>query len=115
MRGFMRGEWFCRVARWRRRLRGHGSRPAAPRLPVEATGYTPAERLEGRCLLSVSPIGPEFRVNTYTPGGQGTPAVAADAAGNSIVVWGRENPADGFLDVYAQRYDAAGERVGGEF
>jgi hypothetical protein len=33
------------------------------------------------------PVGPEFRVNTYTSGSQATPAVATDPAGNFVVVW----------------------------
>src|SRR5436190_796399 len=32
-------------------------------------------------------LGPEFRVNTYTTSDQSSPSVAADAAGNFVVVW----------------------------
>ena len=40
-----------------------------------------------RCCSSTGVPGPEFRVNTYTASTQRGPAVAADAAGNFVVVW----------------------------
>jgi hypothetical protein len=61
---------------------------------------------------------PEFLVNTYTTGNQYFPKVAADAAGNFVVVWesgslgGQDGSAAG---IFAQRYDATGAPVGGEF
>ena len=61
-------------------------------------------------------LGPEFRVNSYTTSHQQFPAVAADAAGNFVVVWasqGQEDP--DFAGVFGQRYDAAGAPLGGEF
>src|SRR6185436_20129943 len=33
------------------------------------------------------PVGPEFRVNTYTTYYQSAPSIAADASGNFVVVW----------------------------
>src|SRR5262245_46490763 len=51
------------------------------------------QQLEDRCLLSVSPVGPEFRVNTYTQGAQQTfpqtpRSVAMNPAnGNFVAVW----------------------------
>jgi len=33
------------------------------------------------------PVGPEFRVNTYTIDDQRKPAVAPDSSGNFVVVW----------------------------
>jgi len=64
------------------------------------------------------PLGPEFRVNTYTTERQGRPAVAADAAGNFVVVWqSYRDPGPGYSSygIYAQRYDALGVPVGSEF
>ena len=66
------------------------------------------------------PVGAEMRVNTTTADVQRTyntvpHAVARDAAGNAIVVWssyGQDGSSDG---VYAQRYDAQGNALGGEF
>src|SRR5206468_3571660 len=34
-----------------------------------------------------APLGPEFRVNTYTTGNQYQPSVASDSAGDFVVVW----------------------------
>src|SRR4051812_48545164 len=62
-----------------------------------------------------TPLGGEFRVNTYTTGDQSQPAVAVDADGDFIVTWtslGQEGDVGG---VYAQRYTAAGVPRGGEF
>src|SRR5688500_15253514 len=73
------------------------------------------ESLECRTLLSATPIGPEFRANTYTAGDQSGGAVATDAAGNSVVVWGSALQDGSGTGVYAQRFDAAGAPVGGEF
>ncbi len=66
--------------------------------------------------VSSQVLGPEFRVNSYTTSHQQFPAVAADAAGNFVVVWasqGQEDP--DFAGVFGQRYDAAGAPLGGEF
>ncbi len=59
---------------------------------------------------------PEFRANSYTTSHQQFPAVAADAAGNFVVVWasqGQEDP--DFAGVFGQRFDASGAPVGSEF
>jgi hypothetical protein len=69
-------------------------------------------------LLSVpalaQPLGPEFRVNTYTGYGQRQSAVAADASGAFLVVWaGSPNFLNTF--VYGQRYSSTGTPLGGEF
>jgi hypothetical protein len=60
-------------------------------------------------------VGPEFRVNSYTTGPQGEPAIAADGAGNFVVAWISLQDPSGDFGVYAQRFDAAGNRRGGEF
>ena len=73
------------------------------------------ESLEPRRLLSVVPAGPEFGVNTVTDGSQWHVDVASDAAGNSVAVWEGPGPNGGYRAVYAQRYDAAGAPLGGEF
>jgi len=59
----------------------------------------------------------EFLVNTTTKGVQFGSQVARDAAGDFVVVWGSFGQASGTskYDVYAQRYDAAGDRQGSEF
>lgn len=68
-----------------------------------------------RYEASGTPLGSEFQVNTYTESAQYTPAVAADAAGNFVVVWDSYSPDGNDLDVVAQRYDADGNPVGAEF
>jgi hypothetical protein len=61
------------------------------------------------------PQGGEFRVNSYTTGGQILPMVASDAAGSFVVVWqGFGQDGDGY-GIFGQRYDSVGAAQGGEF
>jgi len=62
------------------------------------------------------PLGPEFRVNTYTTGTQYRAAAASDFGGNFVVVW-QDGPlgAGGGRGVFGQRYDTSGAAVGPEF
>ena len=64
-----------------------------------------------------APLGPEFRVNTYTSGNQSLPRLAAGADGGFVVAWTSDGqyPPGTFSGIYAQRYDADGDPVGGEF
>jgi hypothetical protein len=82
------------------------------RVAVAFSLFTAAFAVEASAQV---PAGGEFRVNTYTTGGQRYSAVASDAAGNFVVVW--SSPAQDGSDwgVFAQRYDAAGAVRGGEF
>ena len=70
--------------------------------------------------VTVVPVGVETLVNTTTTGVQSiganvAQAIAADAAGNFVVVWA-SNQQDGVTyDVYAQRYSADGSALGSEF
>ena len=59
-------------------------------------------------------VGGEFQVNTFTENDQTQPAVASDANGNFIVAWdsGFRSP---HRDIYGQRYDSDGNRLGDEF
>jgi hypothetical protein len=60
-------------------------------------------------------LGPEFQVNTYTFGTQGSAKLAMDAAGDFIVVW-RDYGLDGDENgVFARRFDSAGVGVGVQF
>jgi len=62
------------------------------------------------------PLGPEFRVNTYTTAYQGQTAVGADAAGNFVVVWDSSYCGPGaFFGVFGQRYASTGPPLGPEF
>lgn len=64
------------------------------------------------------PLGDEFRVNTTTASAQGDPSVAMAADGTFVVVWQsyrQLGPGAFDADIYAQRYNAAGVALGGEF
>jgi Ca2+-binding RTX toxin-like protein len=56
-------------------------------------------------------IGAAFDVNTYTPGDQFDPQVAAQPGGGFVVVW----TSTGQNGIHGQRFDAQGARIGGEF
>jgi hypothetical protein len=60
--------------------------------------------------------GAEFQINTYTTADQYGPDVDIDRRGNFVVVWEDLNGQDGdAYGVLGQRYDANGNRRGGEF
>jgi len=67
---------------------------------------------------SGNPLSSEFQVNTYTTDRQVTASVAADAAGDFVVVWqsvgGAGSDTDGW-SIQGQRYDATGNLVGSQF
>jgi hypothetical protein len=77
------------------------------------------ELLEDRTLLAASPIGPEFRVNNTITGAQVTTprpgSIAADPAGNFVVVWSSEGQDGSSYGVYARRYSKAGTPLANEF
>lgn len=68
-----------------------------------------AQRYDG----SGSPLGPEFRANTYTTSTEGWPSVAADGAGNFIIAWSGSGAGD--FDIFGQRFTSSGTPLGGEF
>ena len=68
-----------------------------------------------RYASSGTPLGPEFRVNTYTTDYQIQPSVAADAAGNFVVVWRSDTQDGSGYGVFGQRYDSSGVPQGPEF
>jgi hypothetical protein len=60
-----------------------------------------------------TPQGTEFRVNSYTTGFQGLPAIGMDSNGNFVIAWASD---DGNSDgVFARLYDNAGTPQGTEF
>jgi len=64
------------------------------------------------------PLTPELQVNTYTTNAQASPAVAADAAGDFVVVWTSTGSAASDTSnesVQGQRYDSSGTAVGSQF
>src|SRR6185369_6612973 len=63
-----------------------------------------------------TPLGGQFQVNTFTTGSESSASVAADASGNFLVAWtGRGGPQPTDTIIEAQRFDAQGAPVGGEF
>lgn len=91
------------------RDRTHGRRPS----PVRIASIV--ERLDSRKLLSVTPVGPETQVNTFTTNGQTKAAVASDSAGDYVVVWQSFGENASSYGIYGQLYAASGARRGGEF
>jgi hypothetical protein len=72
----------------------------------------------GRRFLNTAPQGPEFLVNTFTPGAQLYPAVAAPSGtGNFLVVWDTAPSGGSDTDgsVQGQLYDDLVAPVGTEF
>jgi hypothetical protein len=67
-----------------------------------------------RYANSGGPLGPEFRINTYTMSSEGNPSIAADASGNFVVAWDSYQDGSGF-GVFGQRYSASGVPIGTEF
>lgn len=59
-------------------------------------------------------VGGETLINTTTAGAQWYPSVAALSSGGYVVTWQSVGGASSDFDIYAQRYDAAGVKVGGE-
>jgi len=59
------------------------------------------------------PVGSEFRVNTFTAGIERLPSVAADTAGNFIVIWHGQD--GGGYGILGQRFASSGAPLGSEF
>ena len=77
-------------------------------------GSGPEDVMAQRFDASGTKLGPEFRVNTYTTGAQNRASVAVASAGDFVVVWSSYGQASGY-DVFGQRFNAAGAKVGPEF
>lgn len=61
-----------------------------------------------------APLGGEILVNTTTLGNQQLSAVAIGAGGYAVVAWQHFDVATALWDVYCQRFDPQGNRLGGE-
>jgi len=59
--------------------------------------------------------GTEFRKNTYIQSYQGDPSVTALSSGGFVVAWQSFGQDGGDFGVHGQRYDANGNKQGGEF
>jgi hypothetical protein len=67
-----------------------------------------------RYASSGAALGSEFRVNTYTTGGQYRPSIAADSGGNFVVSWDSAQDGSAF-GIFGQRYASSGTPLGPEF
>ena len=61
------------------------------------------------------PIGPELIVNTTLRGTQFAPSVAANPAGDFVVVWQTQFPGGLLRSIFGQRFSKRGTKVGPEF
>jgi S-layer family protein len=68
-----------------------------------------------RYAASGSRLGSEFQVNTFTTNDQGRASVAIAPNKTFVVVWASNQVPGGRFETFAQRFDAAGARIGGEF
>jgi hypothetical protein len=73
----------------------------------------PLERLEQRRLLSFGP-GDPFLVNTFTTQIQASPAIATQPNGDYVIAWESNTQDTSNYGIYAQRFSAAGAKVGPE-
>ena len=62
-----------------------------------------------------APMGPEFRVNSYTTSNQLYPSVARHVGGNFLVAWTSNTQDGSALGVFGQRYLDTGVPLGAEF
>lgn len=103
--------WFPSPLSPLRRFFGRPVRPTSP--SKQETGRCLSlERLEERSLLSVTPVGSEFRFNDSATGVQTIPinrTIASDPAGNFVAVWQCNGQDGSGKGVYGQRYNAAGD------
>ena len=64
-------------------------------------------------------VGPQFQVNSYTTGNQLFSALAADAAGNFVIVWksayASPGPDNNRGSIQGRRYDRNGNALGPDF
>ena len=51
-----------------------------------------------------NPLGPEFRVNTFTTGNQVGPSVASQSSGNFVAVWASALQDGSSYGIFGQRY-----------
>ena len=68
-----------------------------------------------RFTSSSAKVGPEFRVNSTLPNDQKNSSLAMQPAGDFMVVWTSYLQSGSHFDIYGQRFNVSGEKVGGEF
>ena len=83
----------------------HGSLTRTLRILVAALA-APAFQMPV-ALAQVAPVGPEIQVNSYTPGNQVWPAVAASPAGDFVVVWTSDGSTASDTDIGISAHSAS--------
>jgi hypothetical protein len=68
-----------------------------------------------RYTAAGEPVGTEARLNADAAGDQMFSAVAMDADGDFVATWVNSSPATVGYDIYAQRFDRAGQELGPAF
>jgi len=63
----------------------------------------------------IGPVGNEFQAHTYYTGTQREPAVSSTRDGRFVVVWASKDEDGDSYGIFGQRFDARGNRRGGEF
>jgi hypothetical protein len=71
--------------------------------------------IKARIFNQNTPQGSEILINTTTLNTQSNPAVAIRSNGEFVIAWDSWNQDGGDRGVYAQRFDATGNKVGTEF
>jgi hypothetical protein len=69
----------------------------------------------GRAGTEILPQSPEFQVNTYTQFNQVRPSIAADGAGNFVVVWHKADSGGIPTEIIGRRFTSGGAPASGEF
>jgi Ca2+-binding RTX toxin-like protein len=99
-----------------------GTAPGSDTISIQALDGSGAAwgAADSSTLTTVAATGPllvtpEVRVNTYTANDQAYADVAVLSDGGHVVVWSSNGQDGSGTGSYAQRYDAAGNKVGGEF
>ena len=62
-----------------------------------------------------TPVGGEFKVNTFTSKNQDAPSITTLNDGSFVVTWQSQNQDGSEYGIYGQRYDSNGNILGGEF
>ncbi|HPI37919.1 MAG TPA: T9SS type A sorting domain-containing protein [Ignavibacteriaceae bacterium] len=71
--------------------------------------------IKGRLYKNNIPTGDEFLVNTTTMHSQTNPSVGINENGDFVIVWESWYQDGGDKGIYAQRFDANGQKTGNEF
>jgi Ca2+-binding RTX toxin-like protein len=74
-----------------------------------------AQRYQDDGQSDATPVGGEFRVNTYTTSTQSRSAIAMDADGNFVVTWQSSGQDGSSFGIFGQRYSSTGGTLGSEF